>query len=69
VIVPRDSTPHLLTVNEVARVLHQSRSTVYRKLKTGDLEAVRLGDPPKAPLRVSAEALWSYVNRGSRHAA
>jgi excisionase family DNA binding protein len=64
-----DGTPNLLTVGEVARVLHQSRSTVYRKLKTGDLEAVRLGKPPKAPLRIPAEALWSYVNRGSRRAA
>jgi excisionase family DNA binding protein len=64
-----DGTPNLLTVGEVARVLHQSRSTVYRKLKAGDLEAVRLGEPPKAPLRIPSEALWSYVNRGSRRAA
>lgn len=64
-----DGTPNLLTVADVARVLHQSRSTVYRKLKTGDLAAVRLGEPPKAPLRIPVEALWSYVNRGSRCAA
>jgi excisionase family DNA binding protein len=64
-----DGTQNFLTVGEVARVLHQSRSTVYRKLKAGDLEAVRLGEPPKAPLRIPADSLWSYVYRGSRRAA
>ncbi len=63
------TTPELLTVDDVATALRQSRATIYRKLAAGQLESVRLGEPPKAPLRIPAESLWSYVNRGARRAA
>jgi excisionase family DNA binding protein len=33
----------LLTISDVARVLAVDRSTVFRLLRTGDLEAVRVG--------------------------
>ena len=49
----------LLTVQEVARILHVSDDTVRRQIKEGDLPAVRIGTTPqgRARLRVSSETL------------
>jgi excisionase family DNA binding protein len=40
---PRHRPPQLLTVAEVAELLHVSRMTVYRLVNTGDLQAYRIG--------------------------
>lgn len=37
----------LLTVSEVARLLHVSDDTVRRQIKEGDLEAIQIGTTPK----------------------
>lgn len=50
-----NATPELLTVDEVAAAFRQTRSTVYRKLKNGELEAVRLGSGDRRPLRIPRE--------------
>ena len=49
----------LLTVQEVARILHVSDDTVRRQIKEGDLPAVRIGTTPqgRARLRISSETL------------
>lgn len=47
----------LLTVREVAVRLGQHPVTIYRKIGTGQLSAVRIGHGPNAPLRVDEAAL------------
>jgi excisionase family DNA binding protein len=53
----------LLTVHEVAGQIGQSEQTVRRKIRAGELAAVRLGRGPRAPLRVPADYLrtWLYT--------
>jgi excisionase family DNA binding protein len=46
----RSST--LLTPAETAHLLRVSRRWVYRRASSGELPAVRLGDGPRAPLRI-----------------
>jgi excisionase family DNA binding protein len=49
------------TVDETADVLRLGRRSVYGRIASGELEAVRLGSGPKAPIRVRAEDLERYV--------
>lgn len=51
----------LLTVDETAKLLDLSRVTVYRRVERGELEAVHLGDGPKAPIRIPADSLATYL--------
>jgi excisionase family DNA binding protein len=52
---------NLLTVREAAALLRQSERSVRRKVRSGEIPAVRLGGPG-APLRVPADELeaWLY---------
>ena len=56
--IPRGS---LLTVDEAAKLLDLSRVTVYRRVERGELEAVHLGDGPKAPIRIPVDAVVDYL--------
>ena len=47
----------LLTVTEVAKMLKVNRNFVYKIIKDGELEAVRVGS-----IKVKKEALTKYVN-------
>ena len=47
----------LLTVAEVAKMLKVNRNFVYKIIKDGELEAVRVGS-----IKVKKEALTKYVN-------
>jgi excisionase family DNA binding protein len=58
------SLPELLTVQEVATSLRESKVSVYRKIRRGDLAAVRLGDT-HGPLRVRADELGDYIESRS----
>ncbi len=49
----------LLTVDETAKALRQSRSTIRRKIAEGALTAVRLGE--FGPLRVPADELDKHL--------
>jgi excisionase family DNA binding protein len=40
--------PDLMTVAEVAKLCRQRRETIYRKVRSGKLRAVRLGDETAA---------------------
>jgi bifunctional non-homologous end joining protein LigD len=51
----------LYTVDETADVLRLGRRSVYGRIASGELDAVRLGSGPKAPIRVTAEDLERYV--------
>lgn len=47
----------LLTVDEAAATLRLSRATVWRRIKTGELAAVRLGNSAGSAVRVPAAAI------------
>jgi excisionase family DNA binding protein len=51
----------LLTVDEVAERLRISKSSVYRRIESGELPAVRLGTHARAPLRVDAHELGRWL--------
>ena len=48
----------LLSVSEVAKLLKVNRNFVYKLIKDGELEAVRIGS-----IKVREEALNEYINR------
>ena len=47
----------LLTVSEVAKLLKVNKNFVYKIIKNGELEAVKVGS-----IKVKKEALAKYVN-------
>ena len=47
----------LFTVTEVAKMLKVNRNFVYKIIKDGELEAVKVGS-----IKVKKEALTKYVN-------
>jgi excisionase family DNA binding protein len=51
----------LFTVDEVAQTLRLAPRSVYERISSGELAAIRLGSGPKAPIRVTAEELDRYV--------
>jgi excisionase family DNA binding protein len=51
----------LLTVRETADRLRVSPQLVYRRIETGELQAVRLGHGPKAPIRITAVDLDRFL--------
>jgi excisionase family DNA binding protein len=57
---PRKSLAPVLSINEAARVLGVQRSTIYRLLRTGEIEAVRVGKRK----RFRPEDLDAYLERG-----
>lgn len=48
----------LLSVSEVAKMLKVNRNFVYKLIKDGELEAVKIGS-----IKVREEALNEYINR------
>jgi excisionase family DNA binding protein len=56
-----DELQKLLTVDEVAVQLRQSRWSVYRKIARGELSAVRVSESPNGPLRVPADELRRFI--------
>lgn len=55
----------LLTVREAAEVLRLTTETVYRRIADCELEVLRLGSGPKAPIRIDPEEIGRYVARMS----
>ena len=53
----------LLSVSEVAKMLKVNRNFVYKLIKDGELEAVRIGS-----IKVRREALNRYVNEQTYNA-
>jgi len=52
----------LMTANEVASKLSISRSMVYKLMKEGEIQTVRIG---ARAIRVTVQALQNYVERSS----
>jgi excisionase family DNA binding protein len=52
---------HLLTIPEVATQLGVSRRTVQRRIASGELRAIKLGDRKKSPVRVIPEELREWL--------
>jgi excisionase family DNA binding protein len=50
--VPSPASPGFLTIVEAATILRVSKQTVYRLVRAGDLEAVRVGRSVRIPVRV-----------------
>jgi excisionase family DNA binding protein len=50
-----------MRVKEVARELGQHPATTYRKVNTGSLPVVRLGDGPRAPIRIDSGELAAWL--------
>lgn len=59
------SNTELLTVRETAARLGQAEGTIRRKIATGEVLAVRLGQGPRAPLRVPADWLETWLYAGT----
>jgi excisionase family DNA binding protein len=51
--------PKLMSPPEAAALLGVTRATIYRKIHTGELPAVRLGDD--GPLRVESSELVAWL--------
>lgn len=51
----------LLTVREVAERLRVSRWTVYRKVESGEIPAVRLGEGKQSPVRIDPAELDEWL--------
>jgi excisionase family DNA binding protein len=61
--------PELMTIAEVAKLWRQRRETIYRKVRSGEIRAVRLGDETAA-LRIPRDEIErvheiSAMGRGS----
>ena len=63
---PTAAPDQLLTVSEVARTLHLSRAHAYRLIKSGELEAIRLGrGPGRAQLiRLHPDTVVGFIVKG-----
>ena len=53
----------LLTRSEAANKLRVGLRTLDRRLATGELKCYRLGDGPKAPVRISEDQLQRFLDR------
>ena len=62
--ISESSPRHLLTVAEAAELLNVSTSTVRRRIWDGEIPAVRLGSGPQPPVRIAANQLEEFLNRG-----
>ncbi|NUM55762.1 MAG: helix-turn-helix domain-containing protein [Candidatus Hydrogenedentes bacterium] len=53
----------LLTRHEAAARLRIGLRTLDRRLATGELKCYRLGDGPRAPVRITEAQLQAYLER------
>ena len=51
----------LLKIKAVSRKLDCSTRTVYKLVKAGRLPVIRLGEGPKAPIRIADEAVDAWL--------
>jgi excisionase family DNA binding protein len=60
-----DTSTQLLTVADVAAKLQCTRLTIYRRIYSGELAAVRIGDTGR--LRVRPEAVEALLRPAREH--
>jgi excisionase family DNA binding protein len=56
-----EAREHLRSINELAKYLGITRSTIYRLVETGELKAVRVGQR----MRFRPEDVAEYLERGA----
>lgn len=56
----------LLTREEAAERLRIGVRTLDRRLATGELKCYRLGDGPRAPVRISDDQIREYLDAATR---
>ena len=61
--VPSPASPGFLTIVEAATILRVSKQTVYRLVRAGDLEAVRVGRSVRIPVRVVTRRAPAPIRR------
>ena len=63
VLTSREPSSEYLTVAEVAHELRCSEPTIRRRIRSGDLAAVKLGAAPNSAVRVSRDAVCDWLER------
>ncbi len=61
----RDEVDELLTRREAAKMLKIGLRTLDRRLASGELECIRLGVGPKAPVRIARRQIVAFLQRVS----
>ena len=56
---------HLMTREDAARRLRVGLRTLDRRIASGDIECYRLGDGPRAPVRISEDQIVAFLERGA----
>ncbi len=51
----------LLTLEECAKILGTTKQGVYMRVYRGVIPYVKLGNTPKAPLRIEEDVLEAYI--------
>ncbi len=51
----------LLTLDECAKILGTTKQSVYMRVYRGFIPYVKLGNAPKAPLRIEENILEDYI--------
>ncbi len=64
-VLTADERPEYLTVAEIAEELRCSEPTIRRRIASGELEAVKLGQGRNSAVRVRRSALEDFVSRGA----
>lgn len=52
----------LLTVNDVAERVALSPLTIRRRIRSGEITAIKLGEGERAPVRISEQQLQSWLS-------
>lgn len=50
-----------MTVEQAAELANVSRATLYRRVATGEVEAVKIGTGPKAPIRIPRTSFVEWI--------
>lgn len=53
----------LYTRKEAARLMRMGLRTLDRRIASGDIKCYRLGDGPRAPVRISPAQLEAYLQK------
>jgi excisionase family DNA binding protein len=56
-----ETPERLLTVHEAAALAGVSRQTIWRRVRAGELPAVRVGRNPHSPVRIDPDAFDSWL--------
>jgi excisionase family DNA binding protein len=56
-----ETSARLMRPRDVAAVLDQSLASVYRKLERGTIPSIRIGDGPRAPIRIPVAEFEAWL--------